>query len=108
MSPFALGKDQWPANMFKMFKIIDTQVGQRNRYFGPYTSVLSYCIGLSSSLCVAPQKPPPKRMNDKVDLVNLIVYDMYTGPVVFIDIKDKCQAEEAELCYLADAEMRHR
>jgi hypothetical protein len=106
MSTFKFNKDHsWPAGLFKIFER-GTPVGQRNRYFGAYHSLLSW---LSSPLYiyVAPQKPPWKRMNDKVNLVNFIVYNS-RGTVLFVDVKDECQADYVELCELADAEMRCR
>ena len=64
---------------------------RENRYFGPYTELLTYCFSPDSFDFFIVPEPPPLYFcpNDTNDLVlYLVVYNGHRRPVLVVDIKD--------------------
>jgi hypothetical protein len=105
--------DMWPSGILTIFEIAHREKGRMNRYFPPYNKLLEYCFGPDEfRFCIGPQKPPEMRnKNLKIDPVSFVVYTIVGNrmrAILFVDVKDESQAEYAELCKLADREMRQR
>ncbi|KAM6491925.1 hypothetical protein JOM56_012563 [Amanita muscaria] len=104
----------WPAGLHTIFDICRQEFPPlervENRYYGPYTKLLTYCFPDSFDFFVAPQAPPSEfPFCDTVDsIVYLVVFDARRRPVLMAEIKDDGWANEAGLRLKADDQMRQR
>ncbi|KAF8811370.1 hypothetical protein BYT27DRAFT_6464062 [Phlegmacium glaucopus] len=102
----------WPAGLLTIFEICrgEHQLLE-NRYYGPYTKLLTYCFGPDSfEYFVAPQNPlSASNPRDTIDfVVFLVVFDTHRRPVLIAEIKDDSWVDRAHLRLNADDQMRQR
>lgn len=112
--PFSTDTD-WPQSLYRAFNAFRrTQTGFENRYYGPYTTLLTYCFGesLPGQYVVAPQNPTGDRDHQRATLgfIVFLVLDANPHPLLFVEVKnDELEgATVAENRYKADAQIRAR
>lgn len=100
----------WPAGLLTIFDHARAKQSTfENRYYGPYDKLLNYCFGGNFNFYVAPQNPTRDDSRETVDsTVLLVVFDVHNKPVMIIEVKDDLWAQNAELRFRADAQMRDR
>ncbi|KIJ24730.1 hypothetical protein M422DRAFT_237347 [Sphaerobolus stellatus SS14] len=100
----------WPPGLLTIFdhgRARSTTL--ENRYYGPYNKLLDYCFGNTFAYYVAPQKLPTDDNRETVDfIVFLVVFDNNGKPVFLLDVKNDNWAQNPELRFRADKQMRER
>lgn len=102
----------WPAGLQTIFDIGRHQFPpHENRYYGPYSKLLEYCIGSESfEFFVAPQAAPSgDAQRETVDfVVYLAVFNTRGLPVLIAEIKNDAWVDTADLRLKAEDQIRQR
>ena len=109
--------DAWTAPLRGIFETARQRPPlHENRYYGPYTTLLTYCFADAQGyrfMLGAPQAPPSPNPSFSHQSVNFVVYlvdlDAHLmHPVLIMEIKDDSIINTPERCLDADTQIRQR